>query len=66
MHIRRLMQTNFYRSIVSIKMEIVPTVFGENLLFGISMESMKEYRGYGGSACVVYFKMGQYDISFSV
>jgi len=49
MHIRRLMQTTFYRWVVSIKMEIVPTVFDENLLYGISMESMKEYGGYGES-----------------
>jgi hypothetical protein len=47
-------------------MEIVPTVFGENLLFGISMESMKEYGGNGESSCVVYLKIGRYDISFSV
>jgi hypothetical protein len=30
-------------------MEIVPTVFDKNLLYGISIESMKEYGGYGES-----------------
>jgi len=39
-------------------MEIVPTVFGENLLFGISMESMKEYGGYGESSSLVRLKGG--------
>jgi hypothetical protein len=39
-------------------METVPTVFGENLLFGISMESMEEYGGYGESSRVLYFKHG--------
>jgi hypothetical protein len=30
-------------------MEIVPTVFDENFLYGISMESLKEYERYGES-----------------
>lgn len=39
-------------------MEIVPTVFGENLLFGILMESMTKCGWYGESSCVVYLKHG--------
>jgi len=47
-------------------MEIVPTVFGENLLFGISMKSMKNTEDTGKFHVQCTLNLGQYDISFPV
>jgi len=47
-------------------MQIVPTVFGENLLFGISMKSMKNTEDMGKFHVQCALHLGQYDISFSV